>query len=246
MKKTILMLIVLLLVTPAMATVKITCEDAGGGQVNIYYDRNDEVELVRAFGLDIVATDANIIDVNNVNPDYRIYPGTIYIVDGNVIDWGSPVAPANAPGVSTSGVTIEAGSLYEAGDANLIPDPCGLLCTITVDGDCDISITTNNTRGGVVLEDATSADVNSPGCTVQPGPACWSYDCFDCGDMNGDCGHTFDDITILIAGWPPNPYDPCADLNKDGGMTFDDITILINHWPPGPGCTPCGACTPIP
>jgi hypothetical protein len=75
-------------------------------------------------------------------------------------------------------------------------------------------------------------------------PNCWCYDCFDCGDNTGDCNLTFDDISTLINGWPPNAYNPCADLTKDKAMTFDDINVLIVNWPPNGGCDNCGECTP--
>ncbi len=86
-------------------------------------------------------------------------------------------------------------------------------------------------------------------------PVCWCYDCFNCGDTNGDCALTYSgDVTTIQNAWPASgfPYNPCADLNKDGAITFSgDLQILINHWPANPvppyqpGCLDCGACTPI-
>jgi hypothetical protein len=81
-------------------------------------------------------------------------------------------------------------------------------------------------------------------------PESWCYDCFDCGDADGDCQLTFADIDILSNAWPPNTYDPRADLTKDGTITFADINVLITHWPlkggPGCQCPGCQPCTPVP
>jgi len=257
MRKTIVFLTMLLLAVPAMAAVTVTCVDNGNGSASIYYDARGEAELVRAFGLDVeVDNGAKVSGVNSVNSDYYIYPGTIQITDGNVISWGSPVAPANDPGaksgLGTGGVTLELGSLYAAGDGNLTPDPCGLLCTVKLSGknvDCNMTVSTNVTRGGVVMEDTATPSVGPSNCQVTGLAApCWGYTCFACGDTNGDCAATFADVSTIINGWPPNAYNPCADLNKDGSMTFADVSILINHWPPNVFCPSgqgCGPCTPI-
>jgi hypothetical protein len=160
-----------------MAAVSISCSDAGSGVADIYYDAQGEVELIRAFGLDIEADTANIIAVTDVNPNYYIYPGTIQITDGNVTAWGTPVAPANDPGagtgLGTGSVTIEMGSLYAAGDGNLTPDPCGLLCKVSIDANCTLTITTNVTRGGVVMEDTATPTVSQTQCAVVGPPDCY-------------------------------------------------------------------------
>jgi len=182
MRKTIVFLTMLLLAAPAMAAVTVSCVDDGGGVVSIYYDASGEVELVRAFGLDVeVDSGCEIESVDSVNSNYYIYPGTIEITDGNVTGWGSPVAPANDPGakggLGTGGVTLEVGSLYAAGDGNLTPEPNGLLCTVKVTGsapDCNMTISTNATRGGVVMEDTATPSVESSICTVVPQSECYA------------------------------------------------------------------------
>ena len=260
MKKTIL-LVMLMFVVPAMGTVKITCEDSvpGSYKASIYYDRNDEVELVRAFALDIQVTAGTIVDVNNINPKYYIYPGTIIIdANGDVTNWGTPVAPANDPGAAGTGlgtdrVIIELGSLYEQGDDGNTPDANGLLCEIEVSGVplnqvCSISITPEPTRGGVVMEDSSTADVNAPGCLL--GPTAWGFACFDCGDADGNCEVSSADVLILLDGWSPNPYDGRGDFDKNGEIASSDVLRLLDHWPPTPedGCLTaegCSPCTPI-
>jgi len=178
MRITIVLLAMLLLVAPAMAAVTVTCVGVGGGVAEVYYDARGEFELIRAFGLDIVADTANIVNVDNVNSDYYIYPGTIVITDGNVTAWGTPVAPANDPGagtgLGTGAVTVEMGSLYAAGDGNLTPDPCGLLCKVTVSADCNLTITTNITRGGVVMEDTATPSVGPSVCAVDGPTECYA------------------------------------------------------------------------
>jgi len=114
MKKMILTLAVVLLAAPAWAAVEITLENLGEGVIQIGYDATGETELVRAFALDIVATDGNIIDINDYsvgddNAGYGIFPGsfagnvTVNPTTGRVDSWignpnpYTPVAPADAP-----------------------------------------------------------------------------------------------------------------------------------------------------
>ncbi|MHC4125854.1 MAG: hypothetical protein ACYSRR_05295, partial [Planctomycetota bacterium] len=68
MKRMIVVLAVLLMAAPAMATVTITADDEGGGIVAIKFN-NDAApgQKVRAIALDIKAKlGAVIIDVNNI------------------------------------------------------------------------------------------------------------------------------------------------------------------------------------
>lgn len=234
MRKLIL-LTVLLLAVPAFADVVITCSPTGV----ISYDASAESSLVRAFALDIVITDANdpnITGVTEVNPDYYVYPGSIAIDGGgNVTGWGTPIAAANAPGVEANGITIELGSLYATGDPyghTTAPNSIDVLGKLQLDGCGVVSISANTARGGVVLEDGTVADINSPGVTV---PCCLFGSCFWKGDANNDGLITPSDVQILIAGWN-GPYLPCADFNKDGLITPADVLALIDGW--NNGCPP--------
>jgi hypothetical protein len=194
MKKIILILAVLLLCGSAKATVEIILTDLGDGVIQIGYDATGETELVRAFALDIVATDGNIIDVNDYavgdnNGGYGIFPGsfaaniTVNPTTGMVDSWTgnpdpyTPVAPAGDPDalgqIPGPAITIEMGSLYD--DAP--PARAGVLCTITIDEDVNkVCVTGNAIRGNVVLEDASEATLG-PGPTE---PICWNKvtDCF--------------------------------------------------------------------
>jgi hypothetical protein len=191
MRKMIFTLAVVLLAAPAWADVEIILTDLGDGVIEISYDASTETELVRAFALNIEATDGNIIDINDFvvgdnNGGYGIAPGsfrdniTVNPTTGMVDSWVgnpnpyTPVAPAGDPdalgGIGTGGVTIEMGSLYE--DPGNAPDPCGVLCTITVDENVsEVCVTGNAIRGNVVLESAAEA-------TLNPAEVCILMDCF--------------------------------------------------------------------
>jgi hypothetical protein len=88
---------------------------------------------------------------------------------------GSPIEPPSGfggtlgTGLGTSTIVVAMGSMYPTGAPG--PASSGVLMTINVSGPCFISITPENTyRGGVVLEDATSAEVQSYGAYITPEP----------------------------------------------------------------------------
>ena len=95
----------------ADGTFRIIAEDAGGARLRIGY----EGAAALGFGLDITLTNgATFNTIVSTNPSFIVYPGTIHIdLAGNVIDFGTPVAPAGEPntlgGLGTSGATIEMG-----------------------------------------------------------------------------------------------------------------------------------------
>lgn len=179
MRKTFFVLVVAMLTTPMWAAVTITATDLGDGVVAIDYS-SDETELVRAFALDITV-DTGTVDaisdfaVGDDNNGYGIFPAnfsryiTVDPVTGEVSDWSvagySPVADGNDPGalggLGTNGITIEMGSLYDT----KAPATQGRLCTITCSETCLLTVTTNATRGNVVLEDASEATVDLTGAT---------------------------------------------------------------------------------
>ena len=177
MKKAIVALLVVMLTAPAWAEVAITVTDLGDGKASIDYSGT---ERVRAFALDITV-DAGTIDaisdfvVGDENYGYGIFPAnfsrniTVDPVTGDVSDWAvegyTPVADAGDPGalggLGTDGITIEMGSLYDT----KAPPFSGRLCVITCSGPCKVTVTTNATRGNVVLEDASEAVVDLTGAT---------------------------------------------------------------------------------
>jgi hypothetical protein len=196
MRTLILAVAVLLLAAPAWADVKIIVEDPENDRVvSIRYDSNGETDLVRAFALNIVATDGNIIDINDFTPGddtggFGVYPGKFASVPidvnpttGQVDNWYKagydPVAPAGDPDalgdIPGPGITVEMGSLYDS--PTNAPGKTGLLCTVTVDADVtEICATGNAIRGNVVLETAAEASLDLT-------DACHKYstDCIDVG-----------------------------------------------------------------
>ena len=176
MKRTIFVLAVLVLAAPALAdTVSIEATHEGSGVVRIDYAVSD-ANLVRGFALN-VTVDTNVItactpylegECNSVKKGYGIFPGTIDInaVTGIVEGFGTPVSdpcePDNPGQLGTSSIVLEMGSLYSPTGAPNAPPTSGTLCWLTVAGDCNMSVTVEDTlRGGIVMEDAgVTVDAN--------------------------------------------------------------------------------------
>ena len=226
--KKIVLIAVLLLAAPSMAAVNFTAVPETCGAA-IYYDATGEGELVRAFALDITvdsgATITGVTDYKegvSVSGDkgYGIFPGSIDINDaGDINDVGTPVAdPCQLPsdtqlGLGTGGITIEMGSLYV--DSANAPDPCGLLCKVVVDADCNMTIAVNVSRGEVVMEGATQASTNLPiVAAVICGPTTYTI----AGNVASGAAPIKDLEGVTITGLPG---DPVTDINGDYTATVD-------------------------
>ena len=224
MRKVSLILAVLLFAAPALATVGIDCEwvviDNGPSaaseltnEVVVKYKvAEDEPHKVRAFALDITISNGVILDVDDsINPYYTIYPGSIVIEDGVVVDDGNAVAdPCDLPGdtkggIGTNAITIEMGALYappEDSSPNAPPDQNNTewhdLISFTFGGGTVtpvedpqlhqgfytmITIEENESRGGIVMTGSDPIDVNMP--TAKPLCKCCSRQCH--GDA--DCAN---------------------------------------------------------
>jgi hypothetical protein len=246
MKNLILALAVLLLAAPVWADVTITLEDLGEGKIAVNYDATSEAGLVRAFALDISATDGNIIDINDFaigddNGGFGIFPGTFAAanvvvnpgtgqVDNWAVDGYSPVAPAGDPDalgdIPGPGITVEMGSLYDTA----APAKSGLLCTITVDGNVtQVCVAGNAIRGNVVLETAAEATLVLGDCLPMGSPDCILP------------GHPDYDEWVGMG----KPECWCnkrqcygdADGEKEGGaktgffyVHYDDLGVLLAAW----------------
>lgn len=192
MKKLLAILAVLALAVPAMAgsvTLSGVDDDGTGAGLVGTISYSATGGLPRAFALDITVDGGAVITAaaRGTCQPYRIYMGTITIVNGVVTDWGNPVAPASDPGalggIGTAGVTVEMGSLYDmdnAGDGNK-PAASGCLLKVTANKACNVTVALNMTRGGIVMEDATAATTNAPisfalqsDCYTGPNPAQWA------------------------------------------------------------------------
>jgi len=204
MKKLVLILAVLVAAPVFAMTVSLEA-GAGPNTVDLKYNADGDANQPRAFAFTVSVTDGKISAVAPAvsgesevgNKGFGIFPGTIDLTDVNNPVWNSPVAPANDPGASgtglgTTSVVVEMGSLYAGarGDGNE-PDSNGVLCTFTIDctgvsGDITVSaVEEDQYRGGVVLEDGSTPDPNLTASLVY---SCGSAPaCATCrGDWNGD------------------------------------------------------------
>ena len=190
-------LLAVLIAAPAFA-LTVTLVD-NGGTVDVNYDAtgDGDANQPRAFALTISVTGGATItgvtpaktiegESTAASPGFGIFPGTIDIndVNGHVNDYGTPVAPNSYPGaagtgIDTNTVVLELGSLYEGarGDGNE-PLESGTLATLTIDcnGATDVNVTAveeDQYRGGIVLEDGSSATV-----PITPLTICAVAECF--------------------------------------------------------------------
>jgi len=175
---------------PAYGRVIVSCHDIGGGVAELRYDASEESVLVRAFALDITvdggATFESVFDYKigestSDDSGYGIFPGRFReFIDPNNPNWNhpdyNPLAwledPGALPGLGSYGITIEMGSLYSGPEnAPLVSDA---LLRFAVDFNgasrINVDLSLNVPRGGVVMEDASSADVDLIGCVLVPEP----------------------------------------------------------------------------
>ena len=178
MKKILLTLLVLVFASPAMATVTITLDHVQDTNVVTIGFTSDEINLVRAFGMDVTLdNDANIISATGLSADYWVYPGTIQIAaNGDVTFYGSIAAEYGDLPSDTlvgppdgNGVTLEAASLYAPvgpGSPNA-PAKSGDLAEIIVNIDCRLCVSANVSRAGatgVVMENPDEVVTVVYGC----------------------------------------------------------------------------------
>jgi hypothetical protein len=263
MKNIVLVLAVCVLAVPALAAVKIEAVPAtnylggqcGFGVVAIKYTVTGE-KLVSAFALDI-SVDAGVIegcgkykkDGESVpaSKGYGISMGNIEIDEnGTVVDYSSPVAPPTAPDNpgqlgSSQQITIEMGALYDREDPSAAPPSTGTLCMVNVSESCNLTVTADSTRGGIVYEDgsqSTGADLDLADATNVAVVAT----CSTCGsnfDINGDTYLGPEDLLALnallykYAGqgyyiWEGNEdYNPCLDANCDTFIGPEDLLAFL-------------------
>jgi hypothetical protein len=199
MKKIILIMAILLIASPAMATVNISCVAAGDGSGTVTVSYVATANDVRAFAFDVNALTANITAATRLDPNYFIHPGSTRLKDpGATIRTAGTVNCSGSfagtlPGLGTNGVTTEQASLYEGGAANS-PGGSGVgssgdLFSIVVDANTTIEVRENTIRGGVVMEDPDEdpALTNAGGvlCSCSAIYRCWG----DVGNTDGTYGH---------------------------------------------------------
>ncbi len=256
MRKVALVLAVLLFAAPAWAGVTVFAEQTDANEVSIKYVMDGgDANLPRAFALDITVTGTNTVISTpyDIHSEFYVYPGSIQISGGQIIDPGTPIAASDS-----NSMTSEMGSLYASNDpCHTTPPPNnGVIMRFTVvsdDASVEVCIAGNAARGNVVMEDP-DITYNDPsyvtyvcGLVDIPGS-----DCGCLGDVSdglmvppGD-GTTVDfgDLNYLIgqlfiSGWSiaiaDRPDLACADVS-DGlmippgdGVTIDfgDLNYLI-------------------
>ncbi len=174
MKKLVLILAVLAIAAPAMAvTLSLDNHGNSDGVVDIKY--TSTTPLPRAFALNVSVDEGTItgyVDstTNGTIEPFNVYMGNIQIEGGQIVDRGSPVAPATAPDtpgqLGTASIVIEMGSLYDMSNPS---DPCKpaasgilirLICSSTA-STCDMTVTCNALRGKIVNEDTTVVDTGT-------------------------------------------------------------------------------------
>lgn len=258
MKNIMLVLAVCLLAAPALAAVTIECNQIDVNTVEVSYDAAGEPNLMRAIALDITVDNGQTITgVNDIDPNYYIHPGSFSYNAGTGEVSGSLVCdPGYAetlPGLDSNGITIEMGSLY-VGAPNA-PAAQGVLFTFTVSGDCNVTVTENAIRGGVVMEDPDYTPTNNLPCGCQiieaeVGCQCW-------GDVTGDLttvsGLDLADIVSYLhpayaPGYeaPITPAMECANVNGDDKISGLDVSDIVSYLHPvyAPGYE--GPCMPAP
>jgi len=237
----------------------------------LYYTADADVS---GFGLNITVdtADANIVDINNYfvgecdgsNKGFGIFPASFSReIDAGNPNWDdpnySPVAAntdagASGTGLGTGTIIIEMGALYEDGNK---PATTGLnlLCRFQVDGDCNVTVTGDATRGNVVLADGNAATLNTTAATsVYLGaasgpntvPVSWETYPAQCkGDADGNGTVELADFFILKDSYNESKgdsaYDPRADFDRNGTVELADFFLLKDNYNTSPsGTCPAG------
>ncbi|MHC4634755.1 MAG: hypothetical protein ACYSYU_06020 [Planctomycetota bacterium] len=256
MKKIILLLVMAMFATPAMALVTIEVNDLGGGWAALEYSCTGANPV--GFGLDVnVTPGVDIIDVNILHVGendgngvgFGIFPASFdRLIDPNDPDWNvagyTPVADVNDPGVAGGLPGIELGAL------GIDAPNDGTLIEIQVDGSCTMCVNNNSSRGGVVLK--RGGNGNFPGScgVISLGPDCWNSLTQCHGDVDNDGSVGLTDFYALLDSWqqtyPAALYDPCADFDRDGSVGLTDFYTLLDNWQTSPpaNCTPGGTWPP--
>ena len=239
MRKLCFVLTALLLTVPAMAGIKVQCNQIGSDPCVVisYQMDGGDTNLPRGFGLDITVDNGRTIEnYSDANEIFWVYPGNITITDGNVTSQGDPIAPSGDPctkgQLGDAGVTIEMGSLWDPCDVNHPVGPVStgtLLTLILSDVDCNVAIVGNSARGNVVLENTVEAVVDYNGCHVEGVPPCWTGDATSLAEWQSvgspDCW------CISIN---PRQCHGDADALNEGKLSYwvagGDLGILLAAW----------------
>ncbi len=176
----LMIVVTLLIASSSMARVTINCTDLGNGVVELSYDASQETSPVRTFPLHITVSTGTITLIDNLSSHYWVYPIGSIIIDEECgpHQLSSPVTnpefPGTLGGLGTDGITISLASMY-IGEANA-PPPTGVLLTFMISSECNVSVSEDTIRGGVMLDNMTLPGIYAPGVSgVQP-PQPGTYD----------------------------------------------------------------------
>lgn len=253
MRRSFLIVAILLFAAPAMATVTVSAVQSASpcDEVVVSYTCTGGDE-VRAFALDIVV-DGNLAITGisgfqtGEGAKYGIFPGKFRDeIDPADPNWSepnyNPIAPGTDPdalgGLDTNGITVELGALYTDGNE---PASDGNLFTLQVRPTAGpvagtLTITANAVRGGVV--DVNSDAVVSPDLVLASGVAIGFPDCFPCWagytTQYGFFKQFVNDASCWCAA-PTSTGNQCygdADQANYGPFIVytGDLTVLSNSW----------------
>jgi hypothetical protein len=228
------------------------------GVVAIKYSVSGE-QNVSAFALDISVDAGNIIgcdrykkdgESTSASPGYGIFMGSIVIDEnGNVVDYNTPVAPPTAPDnpgqLGSPQITVEMCALYDRdAEPSAAPLPSGTLCKVRVSQSCNVTVTPNSTRGGIVLEDGsevTGGDLDLTNATNVP--VVVSCGCCTGFDLNADTFLGPEDLLSFLTllneyngqyyyiypGVGDPNYNECLDANCDTFIGPEDLLAFLGY-----------------
>jgi hypothetical protein len=245
MKRILLIVTMLMLVTPALAGVTITATNEANsvvGNVRISYTADANV---RAFAFDVNvdanATITRIYDYNVGDTNgYGVFPGTFRdFVNASSPNWidpcYTPVAPSGDPGaqagLGTGAITVELGSLGVA--LGSIRSGTLFMLDVNTGGNptCNLTMLPNSVRGGIVDDNGNAyvKDVNLTlaGCEVTTPRPCIDIPVIVGGTMT-DANNAITGIGLVVGNIT---YDCCDNVAADLVMSQDT------------GCVPAG--TPV-
>jgi len=245
-KMFIILALVAVASAPAMAAVTVTCSQAGA-TVTVGYTVTSTVtpsdpNRVRAFALDATVSTGTISNAVCSNASYYVYPGSIAIVSGSVSSPGSCVCSSTYPGtkggVTTSGVTVEMGSLYTGTNK---PATSGTLFTLTISNTAaTVTLSANTARGGVVMENpAENPSLTIDTCAIAPsecfpssyvGYADWKT----MGKPNCWCGTNTAGMSGTPTAWRFQCYGDADNKTQDAVGKYrvysNDYWKLVSNW----------------
>jgi hypothetical protein len=272
----------LLLIAPVSlrAATTVTCAQTGSGLTTAAFTVNYSYDGVgsfpRAFALDISTSVGSITSVTPTKvgesvmgaTGFGIFPGTIVIDSaGAIVNVGSPVAPqSDLPvgthaGLGTAAITVELASLYASTAAK--PSFAGTLMTVSIAvatsvtaRTATITIAPNVARGGLLLEDGTTATVASTCSLFFQGCGCG--ECFHYGlstyarwvsSGKPNCWCAPASVTGLSYGGSGYQCVGDAAQDKYPGLNYrvysSDLTAVSNNWKKKIGDVGYNACADI-